>query len=67
MPRDILVGYHEITKELVNVWYTSEKTGHKMRVVGVRDHWRICDLDDNSRWLNEVEYDHYTHAIREFP
>lgn len=67
MPKDVVFGYHPITKDIVNVWYKSEKNNHKIRVVGVREGWMICDESNGSKWINHVQYDHYQHAIDAYP
>ncbi len=66
MVKDVIIGYHPITKDEVNVWYTREN-GHRMRVVGVNKGWMICDETNGSKWMDTCLYDHYIHAIEMYP
>ena len=67
MVKDVVCGYHPITKDIVNIWYTSEINGHRLRVVGVSKKWMICDETNGSKWIDHVQYDHYQHAINAYP
>jgi hypothetical protein len=61
-----IMGYHPITGEIVNVWYTSI-TGDRYRVIAVSGKWMICNEDNNSKWITQKMYDSFHEAIRENP
>lgn len=59
-------GYHPITGEIVNIWYTSI-SGDRYRVIGIAGKWMVCNESDDMKWITKEMYDSYHDAIRVHP
>ena len=63
---NVIAGFHPITGERVNMWYTSE-TGDRYRCVSVNGGWMVCNESKGSRWITKEVYATFQDAMRENP